>query len=75
MTRHYKYQVQVRDGNNSKVTLDGVVECEFVNVFDRVISETFGILTHGEALYGHPGHGCVGPYKVIRVLITSVGSQ
>lgn len=32
--------------------------------------QTFDQLTHGEAIYGHPGEaGCTGPYRINRLMI------
>ena len=48
------------------------VHCEFHDVFERGMQETFKALTLGKAIYGKPGVGCSGPYQIHRVMIEEV---
>ena len=51
----------------------GVIETQnegdFASVPERVLRHTFHMLTDGAAVYGKPGVGCQGPYKIDSMLI------
>lgn len=65
----YSYDIAgtAADGQTWETT--GTVECEFVAAYDRAMRASFAQLTGGKAVYGEPGKGCNGPYKINRVEI------
>lgn len=42
---------------------------EFATLPDTVMRASFQALTEGKAVYGKPGQGCRGPYKITKFLI------
>lgn len=42
---------------------------DFALVPDQAMHAAFTALTEGRAVYGHPGAGCRGPYRIKRLLI------
>lgn len=36
-------------------------------VLDEIMGMVFLDLTNGKAVYGKPGEGCIGPYKIVKV--------
>lgn len=55
---------------SGEISLDGD-KGDLVVATERVLSEAFLKLTKGEAIFGHPGVACQGPYKV-RTLVINV---
>jgi hypothetical protein len=54
----------------------GALQCQpgdFPFLSDEALHASFEALTHGKAEYGNPGKGCVGPYKITKLLIEFVG--
>jgi len=45
---------------------------DFALVPNVAMRETFAQLTNGKAIYGKPGIGCKGPYRINRLLIEEV---
>jgi hypothetical protein len=41
-------------------------------VFDDAMRLSFAQLTNGKAIFGKPGVGCSGPYKIRRIVIEAV---
>lgn len=69
MIKRYTYQVKGTTAEGQTWTTEGAVECEWHAVFDRAMRETFQKLTQGEAVFGHPGLGCRGPYDITEMRI------
>lgn len=72
--RCYHYRVHGIGGQGQTWAVTGIVEidCEkrsFAVVPQFVIENAFEKLTHGKAVYGSPGLGCVGPYRITRLLV------
>lgn len=42
----------------------GDVEGELPQILDAAMRQAFEQLTQGKAIFGHPGVGCRGPYKL-----------
>ena len=42
---------------------------QFDTIMGTAMIETFEMLTQGKAVYGKPGVGCYGPYRIKRFLI------
>lgn len=45
------------------------------DMFMDILAESFQALTHGRAVYGQPGRGCRGPYKVNTFVILRANSE
>ena len=69
MTKAYRFTIEGIDARGAYWETGGVVSCEFYDAWHLAVGESFRQLTDGEAVYGCPGKGCHGPYRIIRVLI------
>jgi hypothetical protein len=69
MNKKWRYEVEGSAADDQTFTVTGEVHCEFHETFEKVMRECFQKLTRGEAVYGHPGVGCSGPYGVNKVVI------
>ena len=71
--RYFQWEIAgtARDGQTWKTK--GLITTSSGNFDDALISyvreESFRQLTHGKAVYGRPGEGCSGPYKISKMLI------
>lgn len=72
MERAYEYIVSGTAYDGQTWITQGTITTEFHKVFDTVMKESFQKLTNGEAVYGFPGLGCQGPYKVTKLVIATV---
>ena len=68
----YKFKIEGTGADDKTWTTEGEVACEFFNVFDAAMESTYEQLTEGKAIYGQPGVGCSGPYKIDRLWIIKV---
>lgn len=72
----YTYEINGTGANEQTWKTTGTVEVEslgeFPNVPTLALKDSFLKLTHGNAIFGHPGVGCKGPYTVTRFLIEVV---
>jgi hypothetical protein len=64
MKARYKVEGSAADGQTW--TIEGNVSGELPDILTTAIHDSFGQLTGGKAVFGHPGLGCRGPYKVAR---------
>ena len=69
MIKHYRFMLEGSSANGNSWTTSGSFDCEFPEVWDRAMEETFHQLTKGLAVYGKHGLGCRGPYDIHRVEI------
>jgi hypothetical protein len=46
---------------------------EFVRLSELALRDSFQKLTNGKAVYGKPGLGCTGPYKIRKLVLELVG--
>ena len=72
MTKHYTWNVWGTGSNQQSWKTSGVIALApsaFPSIFEVVMAETFKQLTHGKAVYGQPGVGCVGPYDIDGISI------
>lgn len=64
----YSYEVKGTDSRDQTWTVSGNVlapeNADALTVCDMVGREGFAKLTQGKAVYGDPGRGCRGPYKI-----------
>ena len=51
---------------------EGAVDAVFPLCFEAAMRHSFQQLTSGKAIYGQPGAGCRGPYKISRFELTAV---
>lgn len=71
----YRYRLcgTASDGQTWKVS--GAIELSpgnFAAAFDEAMHDGFQQLTQGKAIYGKPGVGCRGPYKVTHFSIDAL---
>lgn len=45
------------------------------DMFLDILAQSFQALTHGKAVYGRPGLGCRGPYKIDTFVVTRNGGK
>lgn len=78
MTR-YLYIVQGGAADGQTWESQGTVQTEKEGEFPRAVltalQDSFEQLTQGKAVYGQPGVGCHGPYKIRRLVIERVEEQ
>jgi hypothetical protein len=72
MDKQYRFTLNGTAAHGQTWQTDGVVECDFADVFHTAMRYSFAQLTDGKAIYGKPGIGCNGPYDIHRVLIEQV---
>ena len=69
----YAYEISGGAARGQSWTTRGEVGITTPGAFNAAIGivmrASFDQLTNGEAVYGHPGLGCDGPYTVTRMLI------
>lgn len=67
----YNWKISGVDGNGNSWTTKGSITSNesFLEVVDEAIRQSFTKLTKGLAVYGNPGVGCVGPYKILDFAI------
>lgn len=72
-TTTYAYTVEGTgaDGTTWKVegTVANVSPGGFMDCFQKAMLASFSQLTAGKAIYGKPGVGCRGPYKVTKLML------
>ena len=70
MADSWVYEIHGTAARGQTWRVDGVIDnCDFVNTFHVANLEAFKALTEGKAVYGSPGLGCNGPYKITRLVI------
>jgi hypothetical protein len=69
----YKYEISGLAAEGQTWKTSGMVETqkpgEFMTTPDLAMSDAFFQLTQGKAVFGKPGLGCKGPYRVLRMMI------
>lgn len=50
----------------------GDIPGDISDVFGQAMLKSFMQLTRGKAVFGSPGVGCQGPYRVTRVLVEEI---
>jgi len=60
----WTYEVIGLDADGNDWTVTGFVTCEFGDAFETANRDCFQRLTSGKAVFGNPGAGCKGPYKI-----------
>lgn len=74
-TETYRYEIEGTgadahtwkvEGEIANVTPGGFMDC-----FTKAMLAAFSQLTAGKAIYGKPGVGCRGPYKITRCVLQS----
>ena len=69
----YKYEVAGTSADNQTWTVSGTVESErageFLELVSWIMFNAFSQVTNGQAVYGHPGVRCKGPYQFTKFLI------
>jgi hypothetical protein len=63
----WSYEVQGTAADGQTWTIDGAVICDFTVLQGEVGIDVFEKLTQGKAVFGYPGLGCRGPYKVTKM--------
>lgn len=69
----YNYELAGTASEGQTWKTSGVVTIDALGRFPEVpevaMIDTFGKLTKGKAVFGKPGIGCRGPYRITRLLI------
>ncbi|HEY7415674.1 MAG TPA: hypothetical protein VH593_10820 [Ktedonobacteraceae bacterium] len=69
----YSYMVCGVSHEDNTWEVSGQVETElagdFINTPSMAMQQAFEKLTQGKAVYGKPGWGCNGPYRVTKLYI------
>ena len=63
----YNYKMSGTAADHQTWSTEGTVEVEpgdFPDTSMLALRDTFAKLTSGKAVFGHPGVGCRGPYKI-----------
>jgi hypothetical protein len=72
----YAYEVKGAAAHGQTWEAKGEVEGTpggMLTVATSVMSASFDALTGGQAVYGRPGVGCDGPYRITRMMIEEKG--
>lgn len=71
LTYAYTIEGTGADGATWKVqgTVPNVAPGGFMDCFTKAMLSAFSQLTAGKAIYGKPGVGCRGPYKVTHLVL------
>lgn len=66
----YEVEGTAVDGCTWRVTgeVDSLAT-DFMLIIERAMQSVFNQLTQGKAVYGQPGKGCQGPYKITKLLL------
>ena len=67
-----KYKIEYSAANGQQLTCEGNLDLRFPDCLDAAMRDSFQQITQGKAVFGNPGVGCRGPYKINRFLIESV---
>jgi hypothetical protein len=73
MIKRYCFTMESRASGGQTWKTSGEFDCEFNDVFDAAMRESFRQLMAGRAVYGHPGLGCSGPYDIVKLSIEQIG--
>lgn len=72
----YRYQVQGRAADNESWFTTGKVTANgggaFMPAVQEAMRKSFVDLTNGQAVYGSPGKGCSGPYRITSLALSEV---
>jgi len=72
MNKKWKGTVEGSDRDGQGWSVNCVVDAEFADVVNAIMEVTFRDLTSGKAIFGCPGVGCNGPYKIHRLTVEEV---
>ena len=61
----YRWSISGLDGNDNAFYTHGTVTCDFPAIVNEALAQSFDQLTNGKAIFGMPGLGCKGPYKIM----------
>lgn len=71
---HFEVDGTAADGQTWQTA--GLVHINGAGDFHRALEQaqvqTFNQLTRGKAVYGHPGIGCRGPYRITKLTIEEI---
>jgi hypothetical protein len=68
----WSYRINGTAAQGQTWETSGTVEFDLPMVCTIAMRESFLKLTKGEAVFGHPGVGCQGPYRVTKLTIERV---
>jgi len=73
MTTNYNYSLEGTAADGQTWFASGVVttelEGDFPNALEDAQRKAFHQLTQGKAVYGKPGVGCRGPYRITKLIV------
>lgn len=68
----YKYKVEGLTGSGNTWATEGTVDGDIAlaeSFHKLVMRDSFEKLVTGRAIFGRPGAGCLGPYKVLKYTV------
>lgn len=72
----YRYEMHGAAAQEQSWAVSGFIETqnpgEFLNVPRAATADAFEQLTNGKAIFGKPGVGCKGPYRITKLTIEEV---
>jgi hypothetical protein len=75
----YRYIIQGNSVDGTAWRTEGRVEATapgaFMDAIDKAMRKGFMDLTEGKAVYGNPGQGCSGPYRMTLLNFSEVGKE
>lgn len=73
---HYQFMFEGTAADGQTWMTEGTVtvmnEGQFGRALDEAQSQSFLQLTRGKAVYGKPGVGCKGPYRINKFVINRI---
>lgn len=73
MKKLWRFSVSGQGSEGNVFDATGVTPpCELHEAFDVIMKDAFHQLTQGKAVFGHPGVGCKGPYRIRRFYFEEV---
>jgi hypothetical protein len=67
-----EYSIDGTAADGQTWTTKGRISAEYPQVFSDAMAQSFQQLTQGKAVFGKPGVGCKGPYKINRFELVTV---
>lgn len=71
----YKFKIEGIDANNNTWTTTGTVTGDFMECLTEACRQSFLCLTQGKAVFGSPGVGCRGPYKITNYELKALSTK
>lgn len=67
-----EYTIEGTNAGGQTWTTKGRVEADYPECLQAAMRDSFRQLTRGKAVFGQPGVGCRGPFKIIRFELVTI---